>query len=396
MNIVIVGGGYAGLACAVRLARRMRQQGTHAQVKLVSPEPVLIERIRLHQRAAGQLLPARRIDSLLRRLGVQHVAASVNAIDLQAHTVQAGPDSLHWDRLVLATGSYAGVPRTCSASDAVYNLNAESAAALHRRLKSLPAGARLVVVGGGLTGIEAASELAESFPQLQIALVCSGQLAADFSPKARRYFQQTLEKLGVQLHEQVNVQRVDNAHLISPSGDIGFDVCVWACGLQVGELPRQAGLSVNARGQVLVDPQLRSVSHPTVYAAGDVVAPVLPPGQPLPMGCKAALPAGAHVGDNLACELKGSNPLPFDFALTLYSVSLGRRAGLVQWPDTHGQLRGGVITGRLGAVAKELICRSTWWSLVWEARGWPGIFWMHTGRAPEALAGGISAMPERP
>ena len=150
---------------------------------------------------------------------------------------------------------------------------------------------------------------------------------------------------------------------------------------------------MNAHGQVLVDPQLRSVSHPWVYAAGDIAAPVLPPGQALPMGCKSAMPMGAHVGDNLARELRGEPGQAFDYALLFYCVSLGRRDGLIQWADGDGQPRGRVLTGRRGAWFKEMICRTTWWALLGEARGVRAIVWKRTGRAPQALpiAGRASA-----
>lgn len=385
MDIVIVGGGYAGMACAARLMRRLRRQNTPARVQLVCPEPVLVERIRLHQRAAGQPLPLRRTDLLLERLGVQWVNGTVRSIDLQAQTLRTESETLRWDRLVLATGSHAGVPPHCTSPDAVFNLNATRASALSDRLHQVAPGARVVVVGGGLTGIEAASEIAERYPHLSVSLVTGGELAIDFSLGARTYIRQTLTALGVRVHEQTKIEQVHANLLTTPTGGLGFDVCIWATGLRVDALARKAGLGVNPMGQVRVDPQLRSVSHPAVYAAGDIVAPVLPPGQPLPLGCKAALPAGAHVGDNLANELAGRPPQAFDFALTLLSVSLGRRAGLVQLPDANGSPTGRILTGRPGAWIKELICRSTWWSLVLEARGWPAILWQRTGRAPQTL-----------
>jgi NADH dehydrogenase FAD-containing subunit len=142
---------------------------------------------------------------------------------------------------------------------------------------------------------------------------------------------------------------------------------------------------VNARGQVLVDPMLRSVSHPAVYAVGDIAESVLPPGQAVPMGCKSAMPMGAQAADNLARELRGDAPQAFDYALLFYCVSLGRRDGLIQWADDSGALTGRILTGRRAALFKELICRSTMWALRLEAKGWKAIVWKRTGRAPQEL-----------
>jgi NADH dehydrogenase FAD-containing subunit len=144
-------------------------------------------------------------------------------------------------------------------------------------------------------------------------------------------------------------------------------------------------LHVNEKGQVLVDPMLRSVSHPSIYAAGDIAAPLLPPGQALPMGCKSAMPMGAQVADNLARELRGEPQQAFDYALLFYCVSLGRRDGLIQWADDSGALTGRILTGRRAALFKELICRSTIWALRLETKGWKGIVWKRTGRAPQQV-----------
>lgn len=386
MDILIVGGGYAGVACATRLGRALRAHGSADRVRLINPAPVLVERIRLHQAATGQPLRERRIDDLLARAGVELVTGWADRVDLQARTVRVGHEWLHWDRLVLAVGSHGGSRDVPGAAEHAWELEPRSVAPVRARLEALPAGARVTVVGGGLTGIEAASEIAEAFPQLQVRLVSRGALAQDFSEAARRYLHHTLAgTFGIELHEDVDVRAVRAGALETNRGALPFDLCIWAAGFRLPALAREAGLRVNARGQVLVDPLLRSVSHPAVYAAGDIAEPVLPPGQSLPMGCKSAMPAGAHVGDNLARELRGASPRAFDYALLFFCVSLGRRTGLIQWADGKGQLTGRILTGRRGALFKEMICKLTWWALMAEARGLHAVIWKMTGQAPQEL-----------
>ncbi|MBA2673282.1 FAD-dependent oxidoreductase [Ramlibacter sp.] len=387
MDIVIVGGGYAGVACAARLAHRARAQRTPARIRLINPQPRLIERIRLHQAAAGQPLPERRIDTLLDRCGVELVTGYAEALDPSARTLRVGGQALGWDRLVLALGSAPNVDAVPGVAAHAFTLGTDAVAALHARLAALPQGACAAVVGGGLTGIEAASEIAEAFPRLRVHLVAHGAIGPDFGPAGRRHVLDTLaQRLGVTLHEHVRVDAVGATRLETGQGPLAFDACVWAAGFTLPTLPREAGLRTNARGQVLVDPQLRSVSHPWIYAAGDVAGPALPPGQELPMGCKTAMPMGVHVGDNLAGELMGQACNAFDYALLFYCVSLGRRDGLVPWADAEGRLTGRVLTGRRAAWFKEMICRSTWWGLMLEARGHKAVVWKRTGRAPQSLA----------
>ncbi|HEX7892267.1 MAG TPA: FAD-dependent oxidoreductase [Ramlibacter sp.] len=385
MDIVIIGGGYAGVACALRLAHRARRQGTAARIRLIHPAPVLVERIRLHQAATGQGLRERRIGTLLRRSGVELVQGWAEAIDPQERAVHVGGQQFAWDRLVLAIGSRSGSDEVPGVAEHAHTLNPATAPALRERLQALPRNARVLVVGGGLTGIEAASEVAESFPRLEVSLATEGRLVDDFSPAGRDHILHVMRKLRVDVHEGVRVHSVSAARLETDSGALAFDLCVWAAGFALPPLAWDAGLRVNAHGQVLVDPQLRSVSHPWIYAAGDIAAPVLPPGQTVPMGCKSAMPMGAHVGDNLARELRGEPGEAFDYALLFYCVSLGRRDGLIQWADDEGRLTGRILTGRRGAWFKEMICRSTWWALLMESRGTKAVVWKRTGRAPQAM-----------
>jgi len=388
MEIVIVGGGYAGLSCALRLAHRARRAGRPVRVRLINPAPVLVERIRLHQAATGQRLRERRLDRLLERAGVELVLGRATAVDPEARTVEVGGQWLRWDRLVLALGSQAGGRQVPGAAEHAQALEPPGASEARGRLQGLPSGARVAVVGGGLTGLEAAAEIAESHPHLGVQLVCRGGVVDDFGIEGRGYVKQVLESLGVVLSEGVDVRAVRDRQLDTVGGPIPFDLCVWTAGFRLPALPREAGLQVNARGQVLVDPALRSVSHPHIYAVGDIAAPVLDPGQPMPMGCKSAMPAGVHAGDNLVRELAGRELLPFDYALLFYCVSLGRRAGLIQWADAQGRPTGKVLTGARGALFKEVICRTTWWALLLEARGRKAVVWKTTGRAPRELPAG--------
>ncbi len=388
MDTVILGGGYAGMACAARLAHRARTQGSPVRIRLVNPLPVLIERIRSHQAATGQQLRERRMDILLRSCGVDLVRGCAEAIDPEAQTVTVGGSPLHWDRLVLALGSSTQPHSIPGAMAHALTLNPSRTHELLEQLRLLHTGARVIVVGGGLTGIESAGEIAESFPNLQVVLVTGGSVAQAFSPAARGHVAHTLaRRLRVRLQEHTTVRGVHSRRLETDRGAIEFDLCIWAAGFEVPALPAKSGLRVNANGQVLVDPALRSVSHPFVYAVGDVAAPVLPPGQPLPMGCKSAMPMGAHAADNLARELRGEPPAAFDYALLFYCVSLGRRNGFVQWADDEGNLTGRLLTGRSAALFKEMICLSTWWALWLEAKGRKAVVWKRTGRAPQLLAG---------
>lgn len=384
MKVVIIGGGYAGVACATRLMRKAKTASQPLQVTLINPGEWFVERIRLHQAASGQALRKRSLAKLLNRAGVEFVAGTVESIDPDNQTVKVAGRHLPWDRLVLAMGSEAGQPPAGFKADA-FCLNPGDAHEIADRLGRLPAGAHVTVVGGGLTGIETVTEISESWPRLQPVLLTRGRLLDDWSPKAREHLLNHFRQQGIRLEEEADVQGYQDGLILTGRNSVPARLCIWTAGFSMPSLAGQCGLASHADGRLLVDPMLRSISNPAIYAAGDIARPLVDPGQSLPMGCKSALPMGAHVADNLAREHEELQPRGFDFALPFYCVSLGRADGLIQHPGDHGLPTGRVLTGKRAAWFKEFICRSTWWSLVLESRGKPGVMWMRTGDAPQQL-----------
>ena len=375
MDIIVLGAGYAGVTAALRLARETTGR---ARITLVNAREQFVERIRLHEVAAGRPPKVHLLADMLRGSGVELQVGAVRTLDLGARRVRVGDDILTWDRLVLALGSHADVERVPGASEHAFTLDAQRASALAARLPQLAASnARLVIVGGGLTAIEGASELSQAYPSLRITLLCAGPIAGELSARARDYVRRKLMAADVELIEGTRVERVESQAVVTDRGVLECSACVWAAGFRAPSLARDAGLEVNERGQVRVDGTLRSLSHPDVYAVGDQseIAPAF--GKPMPMGCKSAGPTGAHAAKNIARELEGESARPIHFGVPLYCLSLGRRDGLVQFRAFDGSLTGPVWTGTPAAMVKEFICRGTVWALQYERR-------RTRGRVPEA------------
>jgi NADH dehydrogenase len=387
MRIVIIGAGYAGVTCALRLARKAKGR---ARITLVDASPRFVERIRLHQQIAGALPPEHDLRHLLRGTGVELEVARATRIDPVARVVEAGDKRLAYDRLVLALGSRTDVDSVPGVRGHAYTLDADHARRLTGALATLAVtGGNVVVVGAGLTGIETVAELAEAYPSLSITLVGQHAPGAGWSAAGMAHFAEVLARLRVDVRTGVHVQEIRTRSVVTDRGELAADVCIWTAGFVAPSLARDAGLAVNERGQVLVDPALRSISHPDIYTAGDITAPVLPPGDPLPMGCKAAGPTGAHVADNLVRVLDGVPEQPFDYKVQLYCVSLGRADGLIQF-GTATSLTGKVWTGRRAAWFKEFICRLTVWVLALERAGFHVTKWGQTGHPPR-----IDAVPAK-
>ncbi|MDB4944392.1 MAG: hypothetical protein JWP97_3926 [Labilithrix sp.] len=367
MNIVVLGAGYAGLTAALRLARRARGL---AQVTLVSEGEHFVDRIRLHERAAGRLLPARPLRSIVGDR-VRVVPARATHVDRAARSVRCADGStLTYDRLVLALGSRTEMA-TPGAAEYALALDAVGSEALASLLPALAGRrGRLVLVGGGLTGIEAATEIAESWPSLRVVLVTRGELGEGFSGPGTAHLRRVLERLGVEILTHTTVTHVERGRVVT-AGElpVAFDACVWAAGFVGAPLPDGLDLASTARGQVLVEPTLRASSDPQVFVAGDLASHAVAPPVPVPTGCKSAAASGALVADNVLRDLRGEPLVPQDYAAPLYCVSLGRRDGLVQRTSAGGALRGATLTGWAAAFVKALILRSTRWQIVLERHG---------------------------
>ena len=375
-RIVIAGAGYAGVSCALRLARRAP---ANVAVTLVSATDRFIERIRLHQRATGQSVGDWNLRALIRGTGVDLHIGSIEQLNYANRTLHLGGDRIEFDTLVLALGSHVDVDSVKGVREHAMAVEFGTVSNIHRALlKVVTHRGRVTIVGGGLTGIELASEIAESFPGLQVSLVSQARLAESWSEAARRHALASLRRLGVRVEEGPHIKAVHAKHLETDRGALPFDLCLWAGGFVGHSLAWNSGLKVNQHGQALVDSQLRSVSHPGIHVVGDLaaVAPELTP--QMPMGCKSAMPAGAWAAENISRRLSGRPEQPLQYGVPFFCVSLGRRNGLIQMAARDGSMTGRVLTQRRGASFKEFICRSTIWALKMERMGISGIQWVRS------------------
>jgi NADH dehydrogenase FAD-containing subunit len=369
-RIVVLGGGYAGALAANRIAGRV---GRAVRVTLVSDRDDLVHRVRLHEVIAGR--PWRRypLRSIVRRR-VELARARVVRVDAAARVVlvRDGEDrAIGYDQLVYALGSRVRLDAPGAAEHAGGLASLESALEARARLDALGAGAPVVVIGGGLTSIEAASEIAEARPELCVTLI-AGALATGLSDAARAYVRETLAELGVDVREGARASRVEARAVVLDGGErVPASFALWAGGF-TAKSPVTGDLPFDERGRVITDATLAVPGAPGVWACGDGAAP--PPGLAFArMACATAMPMGAHVADNVARAARGAPPRPFRFGYVLQCVSLGRRRGVVQGADARDAPTGRVITARTAALIKEAICRFVIGSIRIERR-WAGMY----------------------
>ncbi len=326
-NIVILGGGYAGAMAAARIAKR------GIPVTLIDAGDGLTERIRMHQAAAGDDIAPVPFARLFRNLPVRTIKARVTGLDRERKKVLTTTGEVAYDKLVYALGSIS------DSREGAITLN--NPRALRDRLRTAKT---MAIVGGGLTGIELASELAERHPHVDLTLITAGRIGEGLSQRALRHLRDWFGSHRVRVIEHT---RVDDPKTL------GADVVVWAGAFRVSDIARNAGLRVNERGQIAVDEHLRS-SDPSIFAIGDAAFC-----DGYRMSCAVALPMGAYVADSLT----GATTGPFRFAFVIQCISLGRSDGIVQFVHPDDSPKERALTGRPAAWIKELICRYTTLSL---------------------------------
>ena len=231
-KVLILGGGYAGMIAAARIARGSRG----ADVTLLDAKADFVQRIRLHEVLAGREPTALRYAPLLARRGVRFVQARVEALDperrqVTASTADGARLDLGYDVAVLALGSTSAAGAPGVAEHAVRLDDPHALRQAHGRLARLAASSgSVLVVGGGLTGIETAAEIAECFPTLRVTLATRGRVGDGYSRRGAEHLRRRLTSLGVTLREDTEIGEVQAGRAaLADGGFVAFDLCFW-CG----------------------------------------------------------------------------------------------------------------------------------------------------------------------
>ncbi|GAA4601482.1 FAD-dependent oxidoreductase [Actinoplanes octamycinicus] len=371
---MVVGAGYTGMLTAVSLAGRTRRR-PGVEITVVNATGRFTERLRLHQTATGQDLAELRIPDLLAGSNARLEIGWVTGVDAAARIIRIDDErEIGYDTLVYALGGGADTSAVPGAADHAYTLDSASEANLFaRRLGELngpgePGGrgepsdrraGRVLVCGSGLTGLEAAAEIAEQYPHLAVTLLGRAEPGQNLGPKARRHVRTALTRLGVQVRTgEIIKVRPDGADLASGE-TVPADAILWTSGVRVPPLAAAAGLTVDDRGRIVVDDALRSVSHPEVWAIGDAAAITQRYGV-MHGTCQGGMPTAAHTAAQIVRDLDGKPVRPFRFGYYHAPISLGRRDAVVQFTHADDSPARAALTGRAAVWYKETVTASPW------------------------------------
>ncbi|ORW95794.1 NADH dehydrogenase [Mycobacterium sp. IEC1808] len=368
--VVVIGSGFAGLWAALGAARRLDELAVPAgavDITVVSAKPFHDIRVRNYE---ADLTPCRiPLADLLDPVGVAHAAAEVTAIDTGARTITTSTGARYgYDRLVLASGSHVVKPDIPGLREFGFDVDTyDGALALQRHLRELadepptPAAATVVVVGAGLTGIEAASEMPMRLRALfsrrgvvpRVVLVDRNQaVGSDMGASARPVIERALSDNGIEIRTGAGVVEVTEREVTLASGErLPAATVVWCAGMRASSLTEQLGVPLDRFGRVRVDDYLRIADVPGVFAAGDVAAARMDDEHLSVMSCQHGRPMGRYAGYNVISELFDEPMLALRIPWYVTVLDLGP-AGAVY---TEGWDRAVASTGPRAKATKQTI-----------------------------------------
>jgi NADH dehydrogenase len=356
-HIVIVGAGFAGLACAKELARKP------VRVIVIDRENYHLFVPLLYQVATAALSPADIAQPIRHVLGrydnIDVVLGEVVAVDAKARAVRlADGTAVPYDRLVVATGSeysyfghddwrpLAPGPRTLELAREIRTrlLTAFERAETARDTAEQDMRMTTIIVGGGPTGVEMAGSVAElaryalarDFRRIdprraRILLIEAGpRLLSGFPEKLARYAHVALEKLGVTVMTGQSVDAIDAGGVTVAGRRIAAGTVIWGAGIQASPAAKWLGVPAGDRaGRLPVDADLSLRGADGIYVLGDTALCAGADGKPLPALAQVAKQQGVHLGRALAANLKDGTPIPpFRFRNRGNTAIVGRHAAV--------------------------------------------------------------------
>lgn len=352
-RVLIVGGGFAGYKAAETLCKRARERDD-VGVMMISREnyftfwPMVASVISSDVETRNVAQPLRR--SLI-RLGASFRRADIEGLDLEKQCVTAAGREFPYDHLVLALGAepayfnIPGVEEHCisikglSAGEDIVNRVIERYEETTLARGEVP-DSRLtfVVIGGGATGVEVASELhslvhdllVPDYPNIsphrvKIILVdANKEVLKELDPALRRIARKKLADLHIEVINNVRAQEVTADRVILNDGrELAAENVIWTAGARASVKLEELPLPHDERKGLEVDRCMRVVGHDNVWGIGDCAANVDEKGDPVPPNAQAAVQEGEAVARNILAVIDGEEPRPFRYKPLGQLVEMG-------------------------------------------------------------------------
>jgi NADH dehydrogenase len=354
MRIVVLGGGFGGVATVQHLERILRRR-TDVEITLVSRENFFVLTPLLFEACSGRLELrhcAQPIRAALRR--ARFIEATVESVDLDRQVVRAvAPEGdrygLPYDHLVVALGASTNDGLIPGSSNALTFKTIADALVLRNHLIECferadaaadPAQRRgcltIVVIGGGLVGTELVGELTafaddvlRFYPRIRRDEVCfrlfeaGPRILPEIDPTLAATAARVLERRGVGIQASTAVRSIETGRVRLQNDSIDAATIVLTAGIVPSAVAGAIPVVRDQRGRIAVDSTMQSRSHPQVWALGDCAAIPGPDGRPYPALAQHAIREARHLAENIGAVIDGRVPSAFIFRSLGTMASLG-------------------------------------------------------------------------
>jgi NADH dehydrogenase len=357
-RVVIVGAGFGGLECALRL------KGAPVAITLVDRRNHHLFQPLLYQVATASLATSEiawPIRYLLRdRPDVTTLFANVNGVDAaNKRVLLEDGDTLPYDTLVLATGvrhAYFGHDEWEPFAPGLKTL--EDATTLRRRIlvaferaeretdpEKRAALLTFAIIGAGPTGVELAGTIAElardTLPpdfrnidthKTRVVLIEAGpRVLAGFPEDLSTYAQRSLEQIGVEVILGQPVTECSADGVVFGGKPLQARTLIWAAGVRASRAAEWLQAPADRAGRLQVQPDLTVPDHPDIFAIGDTVAIADAKGNPVPGIAPAAKQQGRHVAATIKARLSGGTTSPFRYRHAGSLAQIGKRKAVIDF-----------------------------------------------------------------
>lgn len=372
-SILIIGAGFGGLWSALSAVRLLDQhQRLDVTVTVLAPQAELHVRPRFYEHDIAPTVAP--LDELFETVGVNFVKGSATRIDADARRVsyQDAGGSEQWlgyDRLILASGSQVARPAAVSGIDQ-YTFDVDSYVSAQRlsehlhALREQPATVQrntVIVVGGGFTGIETATEMPARLREIlgedadvRVLIVDRGQaIGASMGQAIGEVVAQASVEVGLTWRLGASVQAVDAQGVVLANGErIEASTVIWAVGVKASSLTEQVQGERDPSGRLHVDPTLKVKGQAAIFATGDTAFAASDDlGNHALMTCQHAIALGRSAGNNAAADLLDIAPTPYSQVKYVTCLDLGAWGAVY----TEGWDRQVLLTGQEGKTLKTQI-----------------------------------------
>jgi NADH:ubiquinone reductase (H+-translocating) len=373
-QILILGGGFAGLWSAVGAARKLAEQQAETQVEITLVERTTYHNIRVRNYEADLSEVCIPLSDVLSPIGVHLVNGEVFDIEAASRRVLVGAVeglcALTYDRLVVALGSELVRPPIPGLAAHAFDVDTFAAASrLAQHIEALAERAATqgqftaVVIGAGLTGLEAATALPErlrrargrsnSLEPVRVVVVDRlPHVGSDMGDSARPFIEEALRSLGIEQRIGVDIRNIEPDGVVLNSGErIDASTVIWCGGLRANPLIEKLPGARDRFGRLAVDEMMRVVGVPHVLAAGDVACAKIDGHHASVMSCQHGRPMGRFAGHNAAADLLGKPLLPLHIGWYTTILDLGQWGAVY----TSGWDRHVIASGPAAKVTKQTI-----------------------------------------